>query len=121
MPERGFRPARRDERLSWAAMGRTWRDGAGMVRRHPVLLTILVIGAIYGAASEGFDRLWQDHLLADVGLPHIAAFKPIVWFGIIGAVGTILSFGATEFAGRRVDTASHRAVARALLRSTRCW
>lgn len=115
MPEHGFRATPRDERPSWQAMGRTLVDGSRMVRRHPVLLTILVIGLFYGAASEGFDRLWQAHVLTDMTLPRVGAFKPIVWFGVIDAVATVLSFGATEIVGRRVNTTSHREVARALL------
>jgi len=100
---------------SWRVLGATLTGSVGAVRRHPVLLTILVIGAFYGAASEGFDRLWQAHLLVDIALPRLGAFKPIVWFGLIGAGATLLGLGATEVVRRRVDTASHVAVARALL------
>ncbi len=115
MREHGFRPAPAEDRPSWRVLGATLTGSVGAVRRHPVLLTILVIGAFYGAASEGFDRLWQAHLLVDIALPRLGAFKLIVWFGLIGAGATLLGLGATEVVRRRVDTASHVAVARALL------
>ncbi len=114
MPETGFAPTPRGERTTWVQMGDTARAGAGLVRRSPVLLTILGIAAFGGAASEGFDRLSTDHWLTTIGFPAVGALQPVVWFGIIGIVGRVLSVGATEIARRRVDTDSHRAVAGAL-------
>jgi DHA3 family tetracycline resistance protein-like MFS transporter len=115
MPERGFRPATREERQTWRSMGRTLQDGVGMIRLRPALLTILVIGAIFGASSEGFDRLWTPHLLHDITLPTLGGLSPVLWFGIIRAVGMVLSLAAAEIARRRVVTTSHFSVARALL------
>jgi DHA3 family tetracycline resistance protein-like MFS transporter len=96
-------------------MARTLRDGMAMIRLRPALLTILAIGAIFGMSSEGFDRLWTPHLLHDVTLPRYGGLSPAIWFGIILAVGRILSLGAAEVARRRVMTTSHRSVAGALL------
>jgi DHA3 family tetracycline resistance protein-like MFS transporter len=115
MPERGFQPATREERQTWRSMGRTIRDGVGIVRLRPALLTILVIGAIFGASSEGFDRLWTPHLLHDITLPSLGGLSPVLWFGIIRGVGMVLSLLAAEIARRRVVTTSHFSVARALL------
>ena len=61
MPEHGFQPAPRQERGSWRAMGQTFRSGVQAVRGRPLLITILGIGAFFGASSEAFDRLWQAH------------------------------------------------------------
>ncbi|MFO7271178.1 MAG: MFS transporter [Sphaerobacter thermophilus] len=115
MPERHFTPRPPEERSSWQSMRRTLREGARTVRGRPVLITILAIGAIYGMASEAFDRLWPVHFLDNFTFPQIADFEPVVWFGIINAVAMVLSAGVTEIARRRVNTASHRGVARALL------
>ena len=126
MPERGFRaasrseakghlPAAPEERSTWRGMARTLREGVGVVRIRPALLTILVIGAIFGMSSEGFDRLWTPHLLHDITLPNYGGLSPALWFGIILAVGRILSLGAAEIARRSVVTTSHRSVAGALL------
>lgn len=125
MPERGFRaasrseakghlPAAPEERSTWQGMARTLREGVGMVRLRPALLTILVIGAIFGMSSEGFDRLWTPHLLHDITLPNYGGLSPALWFGIILGVGRLLSLGAAEIARRRVVTTSHRSVAGAL-------
>lgn len=117
MTERGFRPAPRAERSSWGALGATLRAGLGLARRRPTLLTILAIALIGGAASEGFDRLWRFHLLNGYAFPSAGGFAPVVWFSLINAVALLLTIGATEIARRRIDTDSHRAVARALFAS----
>jgi DHA3 family tetracycline resistance protein-like MFS transporter len=115
MPEHGFQPAPRQERGSWRAMGQTFRSGVQAVRGRPLLITILGIGAFFGASSEAFDRLWQAHFLENFRFPELGAFEPVVWFGIINVGAMILSFVAAEVTRRRVDTSSHLAVARALL------
>ncbi|MBI1882177.1 MAG: hypothetical protein HYR94_28725 [Chloroflexi bacterium] len=78
-----------------------------MVRDRPVLLTILSIGILAGAASEGLDRLWEAHLLINFSFPTLGALKPVVWFGIINAVMIIGGLIATEIFRRRVETISH--------------
>ena len=69
MPERGFRPTARRDRTTRGAFAHTLGAGLRLVRGRPVLLTIVGIAAFYGAASEGFDRLWQAHVIRDVGFP----------------------------------------------------
>jgi MFS transporter, DHA3 family, tetracycline resistance protein len=115
MPEREFHPIVRDERGSWRAMAQTFRSGVAAVRGRPLLVTILGISVFFGASSEAFDRLWEAHFLAYFRFPALGAFEPVVWFGIINAGAMIVSFIATEIARRRLDTTSHRAVARTLL------
>ncbi len=115
MPEAHFTPTPREDRSSWQQMGHTLRGGVRVIRLRPVLLTILGIGAFYGMFSEGFDRLWQYHLLHRFTLPSLGPFQPIVWFGVIQAGATLLNLGMAELLRRRLDTASHRAVAWALL------
>ena len=91
MTEHGFTPAPREQRTTWGQMGATFRDGLQAVRGRPLLLSLLGISAITGMASEGFDRLWQNHLLVNFTFPSIGNFAPILWFGIIGIVGTLIS------------------------------
>ncbi len=114
MRESGFKPSVREHRSSWQRATRTLRGGLGMVRRRPVLLTILGIAAIHGAFSEGFDRLWTLHLLSSVTLPSLGPLEPVAWFGLIRGAGLVLALGAMEIVRRRVDTGSHERVARAL-------
>jgi DHA3 family tetracycline resistance protein-like MFS transporter len=115
MPEEGFTPTPSSERSSWQAMRQTLQEGISLVRLRPVLLTILLISAVVGVNSESFDRLWTPHLLENFTFPVLGQLEPVVWFGIISAVGMLLTIGAAEIARRRVDTDSHQAVVRAML------
>jgi DHA3 family tetracycline resistance protein-like MFS transporter len=74
------------------------------VRSSSLLVTILLIALLYGLYSEGVDRLSTPHLLADFMLPALGQFKPVVWFGIISALSTLLTMIASEVVRRRVDT-----------------
>lgn len=109
MPERGFVSTSTRERNSWQAMHDTLQGAIQMIRLRPVLITILLIGGIYGMSSEGFDRLWAAHLLENFTLPALGIFQPIVWFGIINAVAMLLSIGVVEMVTRRFDSSSHLA------------
>ncbi len=115
MPETNFQGTPPGERGSWHAMADTLRAGIGAVRGSPVLIVLLIIGAVWGAATEGFDRLWEAHLLESFTFPSLGELDMIVWFGIINAVAMLLSIGVTEVVRRRVDTDSHVAAAKALL------
>lgn len=110
MPEHNFRSAEETERHSWRTLGETLRTGGRMVRDKPLLLTIILISAFYGMASEGFDRLWTAHFLEDLTLPSLGHLQPVVWFGIIRAEVMILTIGVTELVRRRFDTNRHATV-----------
>src|SRR5260221_6068146 len=69
MPERGFLARPKSERDSWRAMLGTFRYGLRLVKRSRVLIGILAIGLIFPAHGEGFDHLWQIHLLNDYSVP----------------------------------------------------
>ena len=115
MTEEGFAPTPAEERTTWSQMLKTVQDARQLVRRQPLLLVLLGIGLFYGLYSEGFDRLWTPHLLENVRMPWLDAVKPVVWFGLIGAVELLLSLVATEIARRRVDTNQPLPLARALM------
>lgn len=115
MPETGFKPTPREDRTTFQSMLHTFKSGVKLVRGKPVLISILVLGLVYGMYSEGFDRLWGAHFLQDIALPAIGSLQPVVWFGIIRVVSLLLSIGLIEFASRKVNTDSHGLVARAVL------
>jgi DHA3 family tetracycline resistance protein-like MFS transporter len=108
MPEHGFTPAPRE---GFAPAVR----GARLVRRKPVLLLMLGIAACWGMSSESFDRLWEAHFLRDVGLPHIGSLQPVVWFGILSIGSLAIGIAVNTVLARRIDAASQRGLARALL------
>ncbi len=114
MPEQGFQPVPPEERESWRMLFGTLREGVQLVRVRPVLITILLISVVYGAASEGFDRLWTAHILENFMLPAIGNFGPVIWFGIINAVSMLLSLVTTEAVRRRIDLNNQTAVVRTI-------
>ena len=60
MPERQFQPIRRAGRVSMLG---PLREGMHIVRGSRLLITVLLLAAFFGMASEGFDRLWTPHIL----------------------------------------------------------
>lgn len=115
MPEDGFRPAPREQRRQFSDFTRTFRAGVQQVRGRPVLITILLIGAVYGAFTEGYDRLNEAHFLTNLEFPAIGGLQPVAWFAVLSIVGGLLGLVVTEIARRRIDTNSHVVVARSLL------
>lgn len=114
MPEQGFKPAPREERSSWQAMADTTRNGVRLIQQRPILLTFLGITVLYAMFSEGIDRLWVAHLLNDFSFPTLGQFKPVVWFGIIAVIDSLLGIAGAEIVRRRLNTNNQRTVARAL-------
>jgi len=112
MPERGFKPTSRGERESWQAMGQTLRGGIKALRVRPILMVILIITLIYGAASEPIDRLWPLHLLNNFTFPSLGTLDSVVWFGIIGAVALVIGIGVTEIVRRFSDVDNAQTPAR---------
>ena len=97
---------------------RSSRAASPSCRRSHILLTILAIAAVAGAATESYDRLSTAHLLTNFAFPTFAGWKPIVWLGVFNITGQFLNIGLFEVVRRRVDTNSHRAVARTLTVAT---
>jgi DHA3 family tetracycline resistance protein-like MFS transporter len=115
MPETGFKPAPREERNTWKNMLSIFRNGLAMLKKRPALNTILGIGLFYGLYSEAYDRLWIKLILDNFSFPTLGPLKPESWFGVINAIGLLLGVIATEIVRRRLDTSSHRSVAKLLL------
>jgi DHA3 family tetracycline resistance protein-like MFS transporter len=115
MPERNFRPSPREGRSSLQQVGTTARHGARLVRSRPVLLMLLAAALFAGMSEEGFDRLNPKQFLDVVGLPSVSGLDPVVWFGVIGAGGLVLSYLAAGVVARRLDVGRPAVAARLLL------
>ncbi|HZU76020.1 MAG TPA: MFS transporter, partial [Dehalococcoidia bacterium] len=113
MPEDGF--SRRSGRIDGAStvdqVTTTLRRSVRAVRRSAIIPTILFIAAIFGAASEGYDRLGVAHFLLDTGLPPLFGFDRRIWFSVLTLGAMLLGLAAAEIVRRRLDSGSHRAVA----------
>jgi DHA3 family tetracycline resistance protein-like MFS transporter len=116
MPEHGFtRPARSSGTSHLGAAATTARDGGRLVRAHPILMLVLAIAFVTGMWAEGFDRLWEAHLLLEVGLPDVAGLGDVVWFGLIGAGSLVLSFAVAAPLVTRIERLGQESLARFLL------
>ncbi len=101
MPERNFHRTPAAERETWNEMRETLRAGAGLVRRRPDLRRLVVITAVVGAYSEGFDRLSTAHYLRDVGVP--SGQPPVVWLGGLLAIEALLGILLAGRLARRLE------------------
>jgi len=119
MPEHGFVRRPVEERVSpLRALKTTAVTGGRLVRGHNVLLLIVGITFFAGAASEGLDRLWEAHLIRDVGLPELFGLDPVVWFGVFNIVGLAAGIVITSFLVPRLEHADNAKLARTLLALT---
>jgi MFS family permease len=84
------------------------------VRGQPILLLLLGLAGVLGAASEGFDRLWEAHLLLNFTLPAIGSLDPVSWFGLIDAGALVISIAAVQVV-RRLGTRSDHVIARTII------
>ncbi len=112
MPERPFRRAER--RRTWGDLAITARDAMRVVRGRPLLITIFLVELFFGAASEGYDRLWEAHLLRDFAFPALFGMDTVAWFAAIKVVGMLVAVAAIELARRRLDATRHVLVTRFL-------
>jgi len=115
MPEEGFEPTPMPDRNTYQKMVATFRNGINLIRGRRLLMVILAIALIYGLASEGLDRLWEAHFLANFEFPTAGQLDTVTWFGIINLVQMFLVIGATEIIRRRVRVEEQIAAVRALI------
>ena len=116
MPEHGFVRRPVEQRTSpLRAMKSTAVTGGRLVRGNNILILIVGITFFAGAASEGLDRLWEAHLLKDVGLPSLWGLDPVVWFGVFNIVGLAAGIVITSFLVPRFEYADNSKLAKALL------
>lgn len=108
MPENGFHPTPATDRTTWQRMFATFRGGLGMVRRRPALASILGIGFFFGLYSEGYDRLSQAHMLERFEFPDLGGFPLVGWFGLLSAIGMLLTALATAWLEKRNLTQPRR-------------
>src|SRR5262245_47132808 len=114
MPETGFTPAGRGERTRRRALLETAVSGVRLVRRVPTLMLLVSATVFVGAASEGFDRLSEAHLLRDIGVPAFVGFDSLWWFAVLAIGGTLLALLASNLLVPRVTRVDATMMARTL-------
>ncbi len=116
MPETAFRRKPASERLgAWRDVRATAVAGTRLIRAQRLLLLIVGITFFAGMAAEGLDRLWEAHLIRDIGLPSLGGLDPVVWFGVINVAGLAAGIVVTSLLVPRFSHADNVALARALL------
>ena len=114
MPETGFQRPDQVDSDAWRNMLITFQEGLKLVRSRSILASILLMTVIFGLSSAGFDNLWTVHLLKNYSFPAIGNFEPIVWFGAISTIVSILGIVGTELVHRKVDVSQQRGIVQSL-------
>jgi len=115
MREERYRPAEEHRGQTFrSGFAQTLRQGIADVRAHRVLVLILVVAALHGASTEGFDRLGDFHFLKDIGLPALGGLSRVYWFGILDGVGLVLGIAAIQVVRKKTHLEGHAHVARIL-------
>ena len=112
MPERHH--PRRSEAKTWRATVGTARHGLFAVRSSALLVALLAAEFFWGAASEGWDRLSDAHLLLDLQFPPFG-ISAVVAFGVLSLASTILIVLTAQAVRRVVRRVDERAVSRLLV------
>lgn len=115
MSEHNFIPTPVRKRETFRSMKNIFLKGAKLARKSGVILVIIITGAMFGAFSEGFDRLWTPYMIQSFVFPTIGGIKPVVWFGIISMIATVLATILTEVFKAKIDFSDHRSTVTALL------
>lgn len=114
MQEHGFQPAPRTGTNAFQDMAVTWKNGVRAIRTKPVLISIVVITFLMGAASEGYDRLWEAHLIQEIGFPDWGGLSTASWFGILSFAGLLLGMLTIRYVRRKLDMENERVVTTSL-------
>jgi DHA3 family tetracycline resistance protein-like MFS transporter len=114
MPETRFAPAKPENRNTFQHMGDIFRKGFATVRARPALTAVLGVGFIYGLYSEGWDRLWVKYLVDTFPLPSLFGMNEVAFFGVMRAVGMLLSILVTQQVEKRLDSSHAPSIARGM-------
>ena len=119
MPEKNFHPTPRESgEAPWKAMRRTALEGMSIVAGRPVVWMLVLVGVVFGAFSEGVDRLGEAHLLNTFGFPAWPNVTAVAWIGALEAIGALLNIGVAQLLVRRWRQEGNRRLGPLLLANT---
>ncbi|MEM6430969.1 MAG: MFS transporter, partial [Deinococcota bacterium] len=114
MTETKFEPVYKDVQ-PLRAMRLTFSNGRNAVSATPILGMFLLVALFSGSFSEGFDRLWEAHLLTNIQLPSLGRLEPVAWFGLIHMGNVLFGITLVEFVRRHLNLNSQRTMALTLI------
>ncbi|MBM7587777.1 MFS family permease [Bacillus pakistanensis] len=88
----------------------TFRHGVRVIRGSTILLALIGAVLFAGAGSEGYDRLWEAHILTSFQLPEFLELSASVWIGLFSVLATVFSFAAATFARKVIDSSNGQRV-----------
>jgi DHA3 family tetracycline resistance protein-like MFS transporter len=99
VPERGFSPHRHDASARVRRFVGMLTDGLRSIRGSKVLVAMIALTVLFGAFSEGFDRLRDARLIRGIGIPE--PLDAVVWIGMISIATRVLVSLAAHALERR--------------------
>ncbi len=124
MPEKGFNRTQIQNNAYLQEFYHTLKNGIKAVKVRPSLIGILAAGFFFGFYSEGYDRLWQAHILEKFNLPSAAWFSPaysstemsaVFWNALLKIVLMGFSVLATKSIEKRLDRTNIPTLVRIML------
>jgi DHA3 family tetracycline resistance protein-like MFS transporter len=80
MPETNFSPQKsQPDTDAPMTILTTAREGLRLITGRPVLLTLMLAIFVWGAFSEGYDRMWTLHLIENFSLPELGENGVVLW------------------------------------------
>ncbi len=109
-----YQPKRVNSRMAIQTLLASLKEVRQMSIRKPLILSILLVGFFYGLYEEGYDRLTVKHLLDNISFPEFFGWQPVIWFGVIQILTTIVAFVLIELTKRKANASSMKQVVNTL-------
>lgn len=114
MEEKGFSPTPAAERETLAQAKTVYVSVLRQVKASRGLLMLMFAAIVFGAFSEGYDRLAGALLVRELGFGPFYDVPVVVWWAALAAVSSLTTIGLVSWAERRLDVRSRATLARAL-------
>ena len=124
MPEQRYHPEPMSASGRWQQFAGTFKDGISAVKSRPALIGILAVGFFFGFYSEGYDRLWQAHILETFNIPGAGWFSPaynspemstVFWNAAFKILLMTLAVVVTKVVEKRIDHAEMDSLVRMMI------
>jgi len=102
------------ERETFAEAKAVFASGLSQVRASRGLLMLMLAAIVFGAFSEGYDRLTGALLVRELGFGSFLDVPVVVWWAAAAAASNLITIAIVAYAERRLDVRSRSSLARSL-------